>query len=229
MIPDQSTIPAHLRDTLEPHECILGNTNSFNNNLCLHLAHALSIRAHTDLKFESAYHTSLPFGSAIVFDAVCADVQAMADGIHLVPNYSVEQEWLSLDGLKALWESEISGVVEEQQRRESFCPPVVKLDTLQFRQRIHESIYLVAIGGAEVVGSGLKARRAPSSGSRRHKETESAGAAPMESHDQSLFAFKAINFDVKHMYHDLKQLLAIGDTNPYIVNRPLYLVRQRCR
>ena len=81
--------------------------------------------------FETLYR-DMPFGSRILLETICSDVRQMT--LHLVPDYSIEQQWLPLETLRAMWDTVID-----------WWPPALDLAELQLQSQAHEAISLVKI------------------------------------------------------------------------------------
>ena len=134
-IPDQLDHPPHLMEVLESNRAMLLSGRELEG---LPISRIILQRLHSWLNsigpdLEVAYF-SMPFGSRIIMEAIAADVGKIP--VHLVPNYDVENQWLSLQELQAMW-----------RLPEGTWPPVLDHSNLQLVRQIHEAITVVHIRG----------------------------------------------------------------------------------
>ncbi|KAK1832994.1 hypothetical protein QBC39DRAFT_255371 [Podospora conica] len=133
-IPDQLHHPPGLRGVLESHRAMLVGGRKLANlgvsRLVLQRLHLWSTTS-TPAEIQSTYF-SLPFGSRIVLDAISADVSKIP--LHIIPNYDIERQWLTVDELQSLWR-----LAPEQ------WPPTLDHDALQLQHQIHEAISVVRL------------------------------------------------------------------------------------
>lgn len=132
-IPDQLHHPPALRATLQPHKALLVGGRQLSNlgisRLILQRLHHWSVTYGPDL--EVAYW-SLPFGSRIIFGAICGNLAKIP--VHLVPNYDIERQWLTVRELQELWQ-----LAPDQ------WPPILDHEDLQLECQVHEAISVVRI------------------------------------------------------------------------------------
>ncbi|KAH9896317.1 hypothetical protein F4778DRAFT_262868 [Xylariomycetidae sp. FL2044] len=133
-IPEIFDEPGYLRDALSPNSSMFGELeDASRSSMAVHIVRALEFWSNRRKGMENEY-LAMPFGSRIVFETLTADVRHMK--IHLVPNYAIERQWLSLGTLKDTWK-----LSEDQ------WPSVVEFDKLRFRRQLHDTITVVSISG----------------------------------------------------------------------------------
>ena len=174
-IPDRIGEPLHLREMLES-----GTTPSRQSYRANHILRALENWSMQIPDLENIYK-KMPFGSQIIIEKICSDVRDMK--VHLMPNYDIEQQWLSVKALQAMWGLPATS-----------WPTIIDLADVQLRHQPHEAISLVNI--------------------------KSCGS--------TMFIFKSLTRDLKHMYHELKMLLTT-QPHPNMISRPRYIVTKKGR
>lgn len=96
-----------------------------------HIMKALEHWSTHYMNFENVYR-DMPFGSQRLLETVCNDVRQMS--IHLVPVYEIEQQWLSIKALRAMWDMLVD-----------WWPPAIDLADLELQRQPHKAISLVKI------------------------------------------------------------------------------------
>lgn len=133
-IPDQLHHPAGLRAVLQSHKALLVGGGELAK---LGISRPILQRLHSwsatydDGDLESTY-LSLPFGSRIVLDAISSDINKTP--VHLVPNYDIERQWLTVAELQDLWH-----LTPNQ------WPQILDYSSLQLDCQIHEAISVVRL------------------------------------------------------------------------------------
>ena len=131
-IPDQSKISRPLRELLEASSIMLvPSSRVYSLAISQHLLRALDYWSSSQPEFESIY-MSMPYGSRIVVDTVLCDVKAME--IQFLPNYSVEQQWLSVADLQEMW-----NIPSSQ------WPELLNIGDIHLHYQLHDAITLVCI------------------------------------------------------------------------------------
>ncbi|PMD45738.1 hypothetical protein L207DRAFT_525084 [Hyaloscypha variabilis F] len=133
-IPLPQNIPNTLRNVLSPFSAMLvGDHNISRLAISQHILRALDHWSRSVPDFEENYF-SMPFGSKIVIDFLCADVTKME--AHLVPIYDVELKWLTLSALETLWNLP-----------HDVWPEIIDFEAIKLQLQLHEAISLVKIAG----------------------------------------------------------------------------------
>ncbi|KAH8748312.1 hypothetical protein F5882DRAFT_490062 [Hyaloscypha sp. PMI_1271] len=96
-----------------------------------------SSHSNTTAQLAELYH-GMPFGSRIVIDRICTDTEAIA--VHLIPNYDVEQQWLSPDALQRMWSADVDCAAW-------WWPEERDLSCVQLQRQLHDAIALVTMAG----------------------------------------------------------------------------------
>jgi len=79
-------------------------------------------------------YMSMPFGSRIVLGNTGSDIKRL--DVQLIPVYDIEQQWLSVKTLQAMWTLSPTS-----------WPDIINIDDLRFIYQLHEAISLVHIAG----------------------------------------------------------------------------------
>ncbi|KAL2117315.1 hypothetical protein VTJ04DRAFT_9483 [Mycothermus thermophilus] len=142
---------------------------------------------------------TLPFGSTIAVDVSWGRGR---EEVCLVPDHTVEQRFLSIQTLKKLWADEPQSLKGLEQTR------VIDWEELRFVRQIQDTISIVAVANA----------------------SSSAGLT-LKSGDQERVSpdpvvFKSAPHDPRHMYNELKLLLALP-AHPNLIPAPLAIVTKK--
>ncbi|MCJ1351316.1 MAG: hypothetical protein MMC33_001300 [Icmadophila ericetorum] len=133
-IPDQHNHSPCLREALQSTRAMSVSSRRVPDlAISQYVVRALHFWSMSQPNFSQQY-MSLPFGSRIVISRMSHDVQEM--DIDLIPNYKVEQEWLSVQTLQDMWHLP-----------ESHWPDLLDCEDLQMEGQLYEAISLVSISG----------------------------------------------------------------------------------
>ncbi|KAJ9155174.1 U-box domain-containing protein 33 [Pleurostoma richardsiae] len=100
-IPSQREHPRHLRTAMRSGSALLlQGQGAAQLGISQHVLRALERWSGRMPDFRGKYR-QMPFGSRVVIDSITADIRDM--GVHLVPNYDVEQQWYPLEQLQDMW------------------------------------------------------------------------------------------------------------------------------
>ena len=131
-IPDQHNHPPGLREVLESTSAMVVDSDRVADlPISQHLIRALHYWSDKYPNFTDTY-MAMPFGSRIVVESMRPNVREME--ITLLPNYKVEQQWLSVTALRAMWQLPYSA-----------WPAIVDISELRFVHQMHEAITLVKL------------------------------------------------------------------------------------
>jgi len=77
---------------------------------------------------------NMPFGSRIVLEKITVDMNCL--DIHIIPNYDIEQQWVSVNNLQEMWSLPLH-----------LWPEVLDFERLELVEQPHEAISLVRVSG----------------------------------------------------------------------------------
>lgn len=131
-MPDHSRVVQPLRELLEASSTILvASSRMYRLAVSQHILRALDYWSSSQSEFAFTY-MSMPYGSRIVVDNLLCDIKAME--IHFVPNYHVEQQWLSVATLQGMWNLPSSQ-----------WPELLDIGNIYLHYQLHDAITLVRI------------------------------------------------------------------------------------
>lgn len=131
-IPSQLNQPPELLDALNSYKTILLAGSELQDiGVCRLVLQRLQMWLEGTGDLEAAY-MSMPFGSQIILEEIQAEITKIP--IHLVPDYSIERRWLSVQELQTMW-----------QLPTEKWPPILDHDDLQLLRQPHEAISIVRI------------------------------------------------------------------------------------
>jgi hypothetical protein len=133
-IPDPADHAPELRDILKASSAMLCESSQLANlSISQFILRILENWSRSNPQLETLYR-AMPFGSRIVIDNICSDIGAIE--VHLIPNYEVELQWLTVDALQQLWHLSPSA-----------WPDIIDLSCVQLQRQFHNAIALVNLRG----------------------------------------------------------------------------------
>jgi hypothetical protein len=133
-IPDPADHATELRDILKANAAMQFESSQLANlSISQFVLRILERWSRGNPQLEELYR-SMPFGSRIVIDNICSDLGAM--DVHLIPNYEVELQWLTMDALQGMWNLPPGA-----------WPDVIDLSCVELQRQFHDAIALVNLRG----------------------------------------------------------------------------------
>ena len=131
-ITDQYQFSRSLRKSLQTNSAMFVSSSQVSKlALSDRVLRALHSWSSSQPDFENSYW-AMPFGSRIVIEEMFPDVQSTK--IHFIPIYEIEQRWLSVQKLQAMW-----------QLHPGSWPPSIDHTNLKLQRQLHEAISVVSI------------------------------------------------------------------------------------
>ena len=126
-IPDPADHAPELRDILKASSAMLcGSSELANLSISQFILRILENWSRSNPQLETLYR-AMPFGSRIVIDNICSDIGAIE--VHLIPNYEVELQWLTVDALQQIWHLSPSA-----------WPDIIDISCVQLQIQFHNAI-----------------------------------------------------------------------------------------
>jgi len=133
-IPNAADHAPELREILKANSAMQCESSQIANlGISQFILRILENWSRSNPRLETLYRT-MPFGSRIVVDNICSDLEAI--DVHLIPNYEVEFQWLTMDALQRMWNFPRSA-----------WPEIIDLSCVQLRRQFHNAIALVNLRG----------------------------------------------------------------------------------